>query len=57
VALLGLAMLGAATTTNYVLGYMTTYASTALGMPFQLSRTPTGHGRSDGARAVYHCVG
>jgi hypothetical protein len=57
VALLGLAMLGAATTTNYVLDYTTTYASATLGMPFQLSRTPTGHGRSDGARALYHCVG
>lgn len=32
VALLGLAMLAAATTSNYVLEYMTTYANTSLGM-------------------------
>ena len=37
VALLGLAMLAAATTTNYVLDYMTTYASVTLGMPERLA--------------------
>ncbi len=33
----GLAMLAAATTANYVLEYMTTYASTTLGMPVRLA--------------------
>lgn len=33
VGLLGLAMLAAATTSNYVLEYMTTYANTTLGLP------------------------
>jgi MFS family permease len=37
VALLGLAMLAAATTTNYVLDYMTTYANATLGMPERLA--------------------
>lgn len=37
VALLGVAMLAAATTTNYVLDYMTTYASATLGMPERLA--------------------
>jgi MFS family permease len=37
VALLGLAMLAAATTTNYVLDYMTTYAYATLGMPERLA--------------------
>jgi MFS family permease len=33
IGLLGLAMLAAATTSNYVLEYMTTYANTTLGLP------------------------
>ena len=37
IAVLGLAMLAAATTTNYVLDYLTTYASTTLGMPSKLA--------------------
>jgi len=37
IAILGLAMLAAATTTNYILDYMTTYASTTLGMPSKLA--------------------
>jgi MFS family permease len=37
VAVLGLAMLAAATTTNYVLDYLTTYASATLGMPSKLA--------------------
>jgi MFS family permease len=36
-ALLGVAMLAAATTTNYVLDYMTTYASATLGLPERLA--------------------
>ena len=35
--LLGLSMLAAATTTNYVLDYMTTYANATLGMPERLA--------------------
>ena len=34
---LGLAMLAAATTTNYILDYMTTYAGSTLGMPANLA--------------------
>lgn len=34
---LGLAMLASATTTNYILDYMTTYASSTLGMPESLA--------------------
>src|SRR5262249_41530525 len=37
VFVLGLLMLSAATTTNYLLEYMTTYASTTLGMSSQLA--------------------
>jgi MFS transporter, MHS family, citrate/tricarballylate:H+ symporter len=37
VFLLGLVMLSAATTNNYVLEYMTTYASSTLGMPAAIS--------------------
>jgi MFS family permease len=37
IAVLGLAMLAAATTTNYILDYLTTYASTTLGMPSKLA--------------------
>ena len=37
VAVLGLAMLAAATTTNYVLNYMTTYANATLGMSESLA--------------------
>ncbi|HTA64575.1 MAG TPA: MFS transporter, partial [Xanthomonadaceae bacterium] len=36
-AMLGLAMLAAATTTNYILDYMTTYANSTLGMPESLA--------------------
>lgn len=37
IAVLGLAMLAAATTTNYILDYLTTYASATLGMPSKLA--------------------
>lgn len=37
IAVLGLAMLAAATTTNYILDYLTTYASSTLGMPAKLA--------------------
>lgn len=37
IAVLGLAMLAAATTTNYILDYLTTYASSTLGMPSKLA--------------------
>ena len=37
IAVLGLAMLAAATTTNYILDYLTTYASHTLGMPSKLA--------------------
>jgi MFS family permease len=37
IAVLGLAMLAAATTTNYVLDYLTTYANVTLGMPSKLA--------------------
>jgi MFS family permease len=37
IAALGLAMLAAATTTNYILDYLTTYASATLGMPSRLA--------------------
>ncbi|MGN6512635.1 MAG: MFS transporter, partial [Lysobacteraceae bacterium] len=37
VMLLGLAMLAAATTTNYILDYMTTYAGSTLGMPARVA--------------------
>ena len=37
IAVLGFAMLAAATTTNYILDYLTTYAGTTLGMPSKLA--------------------
>ena len=37
IALLSLAMLAAATTTNYILEYMTTYANSTLGMPSKIA--------------------
>ena len=37
IALPALAMLGAATTTNYILDYMTTYAGSTLGMPAKVA--------------------
>ena len=37
IVLLGLAMLAGATTTNYLLDYLTTYAATALAMPTRLA--------------------
>ncbi|HEY2345799.1 MAG TPA: MFS transporter [Xanthomonadaceae bacterium] len=37
IAALGLAMLAAATTTNYILDYLTTYANSTLGMPANLA--------------------
>ena len=37
IVVLGLAMLAAATTTNYILDYMTTYAGSTLGMPANLA--------------------
>ena len=37
IAAAGLALLAAATTTNYLLGYMTTYAGSTLGMPAKIA--------------------